>query len=168
MPHAKPNRHATDLSQQNLNLFSLDFRNDSVQRFPTPEIVKTSAQSISSQLLPVIHCVSSRRSLIPNLTALARGGALFEDSSSRSPMERSKLPTELFLLDYARVSELLNDPTFWSTPGALTSILLIATNGSIFAHAYANTPSTRIMRSDGTSYSATYTAYMNIAGSNND
>jgi hypothetical protein len=83
-------------------------------------------------------------------------------------MERSQLPTELLLLEYDRVSELLNDATFWSAPGTLASILLVATNGSILAHAYANPPSTRIMRSDATSYSATYTAYMNTAGTNHD
>ena len=83
-------------------------------------------------------------------------------------MERSQLPSELLLLEYDRVSELLNDPTLWSTTGLLVSILLVATNGSILAHAYASPPSTRIMRSDATSYSATYTAYMNTAGTNHD
>src|SRR4051794_23932716 len=83
-------------------------------------------------------------------------------------MERSKLPSELLLLDYDRVSELLNDPTFWSTTGLLVSILLVATNGSILAHAYASPPSTRIMRSEATSYSATYTAYIHTAGTNHD
>jgi hypothetical protein len=83
-------------------------------------------------------------------------------------MDRSQLPSELLLLEYDRVSELLNDSTFWSTTGLLVSILLVATNGSILAHAYANPPSTRIMRSDATSYSATYTAYMNTAGANHD
>ena len=83
-------------------------------------------------------------------------------------MERSQLPSELLLLEYDRVSELLNDSTFWSTTGLLVSILLVATNGSILAHAYANPPSTRIMRSDATSYSATYTAYMITAGTNHD
>ena len=79
-------------------------------------------------------------------------------------MERSRLPTELLLLDYKRMSELLNDPTFWSTPGTLTSLLLIAKNGSILAHAYRTPPSTRVMRSDATSYSATYTAFMSSTG----
>ena len=83
-------------------------------------------------------------------------------------MERSHLPTELLLLEYDRMSDLLNDPTFWSTPGTVTSILLVATNGSILAHAYADPPSTRVMRSDATSYSATYTAYMNTAGTSHD
>ena len=83
-------------------------------------------------------------------------------------MERSQLPTELLLLDYDRISELLNDAAFWSTPGTLTSILLVATNGSILAHAYANPPSTRVMRSDATSYSATYTAYVNTAGASHE
>ncbi len=80
-------------------------------------------------------------------------------------MERSQLPTELLLLDYKRMSELLNDPAFWSTPGTLTSLLLIAKNGSILAHAYRSPQSTRVMRSDATSYSATYTAFMSTAGS---
>ena len=83
-------------------------------------------------------------------------------------MERSQLPTELSLLEYDRISELLNDSTFWSAPGTLTSILLVATNGSILAHAYANPPSTRVMRSEATSYSATYTAYMNTTDTNQD
>jgi hypothetical protein len=83
-------------------------------------------------------------------------------------MERSQLPSELLLLEYDRVSELLNDSTFWSTTSLLVSILLVATNGSVLAHAYANPPPTRIMRSDATSYSATYTAYMNTAGTNHD
>jgi len=83
-------------------------------------------------------------------------------------MERSQLPTELLLLEYDRVSKLLNDPAFWTTADTLTSILLIATNGSLLAHAYSNPPSTRIMRSDATSYSATYTAYMNTAGAGHD
>ena len=83
-------------------------------------------------------------------------------------MERAQLPTELLLLEYDRVSDLLNDPAFWSTPGSLTSILLVATNGSILAHAYANPPSTRVMRSDATSYSATYTAYMSTAGTSHE
>lgn len=82
-------------------------------------------------------------------------------------MERSQLPTELLLLEYNRMSELLNDPTFWSTPGTLASLLLIAKNGSILAHAYRNPQSTRIMRSDATAYSATYTAYMGTTGTNN-
>jgi hypothetical protein len=83
-------------------------------------------------------------------------------------MERSQLPTELLLLEYDRMSELLNDPAFWSSPGTLTSILLVATNGSILAHAYANPPSTRTMRSEATSYSATHTAYMSTTGTNQD
>ena len=83
-------------------------------------------------------------------------------------MERSQLPTELLLLEYDQMSELLSDPSFWSAAGTLTSILLIATNGAILAHAYANPPSARIMRSDATSYSATYTAYMNTTGTNQD
>ena len=83
-------------------------------------------------------------------------------------MERPQLPNELFLLEYDRVSELLNDSTFWSTTGLLVSILLVATNGSILAHAYASPTSTRIMRSDATSYSATYTAYANTAGATPD
>jgi hypothetical protein len=83
-------------------------------------------------------------------------------------MERSQLPIELLLLEYDRISELLNDSTFWAAPGALTSILLVATNGSILAYAYANPPSTRVMRSEATSYSATYTAYMNTTGTNHD
>ena len=78
------------------------------------------------------------------------------------------MPTELLLLDYKRMSELLNDPTFWSTPGTLTSLLLIAKNGSILAHAYGSPQATRLMRSDATSYSATYTACMSTAGSKPD
>jgi hypothetical protein len=83
-------------------------------------------------------------------------------------MERPQLPTELLLLEYDRMSELLNDPSFWSAAGTLTSILLVATNGSILAYAYANPPSTRIMRSEATSYSTTYTAYMNTTGADQD
>lgn len=81
-------------------------------------------------------------------------------------MDRSHLPTELRLLDYDRMSELLNNPTFWSTPGTLASLLLIAKNGSILAHAYRVPRPTRVMRSDATAYSATYTAYMSTSGMN--
>lgn len=83
-------------------------------------------------------------------------------------MERSQLPTELLLLEYERMSELLNDATYWSAASILTSILLVATNGSILAHAYANPPATRVMRSEATSYSATYTAYVHATTTNPD
>ena len=78
-------------------------------------------------------------------------------------MDQSTRPHELLLLEYGRLSDLLNNAAFWDKPGALKSILLIARNGSVLAHAYSELPSTRSMRSDATAFSATYTAYMNTA-----
>ena len=74
-------------------------------------------------------------------------------------MDGSQVIPDLLLVDYARLSELLNDGSFWKTPGPLYSILLIAKNGSVLAHAYAKTPTTRVIRSEATSYSATFSAY---------
>ena len=109
-----------------------------------------------------LHCLLCGSFFKPILIVCIVGYVLYQ-YCARTLMEGSQLPTEVLLLEYDRVSELLNDPAFWSMPGVLASILLIATNGSILAHAYANPPSVRIMRSDATSYSATYTAYMNTA-----
>ena len=83
-------------------------------------------------------------------------------------MDRAKRPAELLLLEYSRTSKLLNDPAVWESSETLSSILLIATNGSVLAQAYTEPPRTIRVRAHATKYTATFAAYMNTAGNSED